>query len=376
MNQIWCGGRNKPAGSTLAPDDTAELVVSEAERRVSQQIDGRVAALVVTTPTAFSADAASLLVARLSQRYRGRRIDIHPAECAAAEFAVQTGALTPDGRVLVVVWRAGSLDLAVVRWSARQFKIVSQPFMDESLPTGAAVTTGTAQIDLATLRAAFATVSSAADSPVTVALLVGSAASSDAVRNAISATLPSTRVATVADDTVVLGGASGAALLALSPRESPLDYPDAAAPVVDDDVQSPSTGRAASIPENGEGFSFSLTRPKPSNRTACGWIPFNRECDVFQLYWSSNSMTSDLVSNEWHFALALNRPGFIRPVHWGEAAARIARAESPAAGVEPAPLQLPAGTDRAAHAGRAELSGASSRPDTGDHDRSGPSRLR
>ena len=203
-----------------------------------------------------------------------------------------------------------------MRWSARQFEIVSQPFMDESLPTGAAVTTGTAQIDLATLRAAFATVSSAADSPVTVALLVGSAASSDAVRNAISATLPSTRVATVADDTVVLGGASGAALLALSPRESPLDYPDAAAPVVDDDVQSPSTGRAASIPENGEGFSFSLTRPKPSNRTACRWIPFNRECDVFQLYWSSNSMTSDLVSNEWHFALALNRPGFIRPVYW------------------------------------------------------------
>ena len=27
-------------------------------------------------------------------------------------------------------------------------------------------------------------------------------------------------------------------------------------------------------------------------------------------------MTSDLVSNEWHYALALNRPGFIRPVYW------------------------------------------------------------
>ena len=98
---VWW--KEQPAGSTLAPDDTAELVVSEAERRVSQQIDGRFAALVVITPTAFSADAASLLVARLSQRYRGRRVDIHPAECAAAEFAVQTGALTPDGRVLVVV---------------------------------------------------------------------------------------------------------------------------------------------------------------------------------------------------------------------------------------------------------------------------------
>ena len=98
---VWW--KEQPAGSTLAPDDTAELVVSEAERRVSQQIDGRFAALVVITPTAFSADAASLLVARLSQRYRGRRIDTHLAVCAAAEFAVQTGALTPDGRVLVVV---------------------------------------------------------------------------------------------------------------------------------------------------------------------------------------------------------------------------------------------------------------------------------
>ena len=103
--------KEQPAGSTVAPDDTAEHVVSEAERRVSQQIDGRLAALVVTTPTAFPADAAPLLVARLSQRYRGRRIDTHPAVCAAAAFAVQTGALTPDSRVLVVDWRSASLDL-------------------------------------------------------------------------------------------------------------------------------------------------------------------------------------------------------------------------------------------------------------------------
>ena len=81
------------ADSTLAPDDAAEHVVSEAERRVSQQLDGRFAALVVTTPTAFPADAAPLLVARLSQRYGGRRIDTHPAVCAAAAARAHD----PDG---------------------------------------------------------------------------------------------------------------------------------------------------------------------------------------------------------------------------------------------------------------------------------------
>jgi hypothetical protein len=48
----------QPADSTLAPEDAAEHVVSEAERRVSQRLDGRFAALVVTTPTAFPAGYA------------------------------------------------------------------------------------------------------------------------------------------------------------------------------------------------------------------------------------------------------------------------------------------------------------------------------
>ena len=476
---VWW--RAQPADSALAPDDTAEHVVSEAERRVSQQIDGRFAALVVTTPTAFPADAAPLLVARLSQRYQGRRIGTYPAACAAAEFAVQTGVLTPDSRVLVVDWRAASLDLAVVRWSGSQFEIVSPPFSGESLPTGAMITTGRAQIDPATLLASLAVVLSGADSPVVAALLVGSAASSDEVRNAISASLPSARIASVADDAVVLGGASRAALLALSPRESPSNDPDETAPVVDDDVQftvyrprsvhpeewrrllvfahktepfeshgvrvdpiqqvaqeaDALLGPEASsymqvaqdsdadlprgttirfvpdvdgvefnppvrefswqLPVHREEFLFRAARrlqgrvahgllsvyvgtvliadvrlsirvdsgssesdpePVPASRyrkifasyshldaaivenvgrvmAAIGdefmrdvdslrsgqiWSSqlenYIRECDVFQLYWSSNSMISDLVSNEWHYALALNRPGFIRPVYW------------------------------------------------------------
>ena len=471
----------QPADSTLAPDDAAEHVVSEAERRVSQQLDGRFAALVVTTPTAFPADAGPLLVARLSQRYGGRRIDTRPAVCAAAEFARQTGALTPDSRVLVVDWRAGRLDLAVVEWREPQFEIVSPPFSSESLPTGAMLTAGLAQTDPVTLRAAFAVVLSGADSPVAAALLVGSSASRDEVRNAISASWPSARIATVADDAVVLGGASRAALLVLSPRESPSDAPDVTAPVVDDDVQftvyrprsvhpeewrrllvfahktepfeshgvrvdpiqqvaqeaDALLGQDASsyvqvaqdsdadlprgttirfvpdvegvefnppvrefswqLPVHREEFLFRAARrlqgrvahgllsvyvgtvliadvrlsirvdsgssesdpePVPASRyrkifasyshldaaivenvgqvmAAIGdefmrdvdtlrsgqiWSSqlegYIRDCDVFQLYWSSNSMTSDLVSNEWHYALALNRPGFIRPVYW------------------------------------------------------------
>ena len=476
---LWWKAR--PTDSVLAPDDTAEHVVSEAERRVSQQMDGRFAALVVTTPTAFPADATPLLIARLSQRYRGRRIDTYPAVCAAAEFAVQTGALTPDSRVLVVDWRAASLDLAVVRWSEPQFEMVSPPFSSESFPTGAMITTGGAQIDPVKLRAALAVVLSGADSPVAAALLVGSTASRDEVRNAISASLPSARIATVADDAAVLGGASRAALLALSPRESPSNDPDVTAPVVDDDVQftvyrprsvhpeewrrllvfahktepfeshgvrvdpiqqvaqeaDALLGHEASsyvqvaqdsdadlprgttirfvpdvegvqfnppvrefswqLPVHREEFLFRAARhlqgrvahgllsvylgtvliadvslsirvdsgssesdpePVPASRyrkifasyshldaaivenvgrvmAAIGdefmrdvdslrsgqiWSSqledYIRDCDVFQLYWSSNSMSSDLVSNEWHYALGLNRPGFIRPVYW------------------------------------------------------------
>ncbi len=42
------------------------------------------------------------------------------------------------------------------------------------------------------------------------------------------------------------------------------------------------------------------------------------EADVFQLFWSSNSMVSDFVRHEWEYALDLGRPSFIRPVYWEE----------------------------------------------------------
>ncbi len=40
------------------------------------------------------------------------------------------------------------------------------------------------------------------------------------------------------------------------------------------------------------------------------------EADVFQLFWSSDSMESEFVRQEWEYALSLNRPSFIRPVYW------------------------------------------------------------
>lgn len=43
-----------------------------------------------------------------------------------------------------------------------------------------------------------------------------------------------------------------------------------------------------------------------------------READVFQLFWSRNSMYSPEVRKEWEFALSLNRPGFILPTYWEE----------------------------------------------------------
>ena len=41
-----------------------------------------------------------------------------------------------------------------------------------------------------------------------------------------------------------------------------------------------------------------------------------REANVFQLFWSTNSMTSVFVKQEWEYALKLNREKFIRPVYW------------------------------------------------------------
>ncbi len=57
------------------------------------------------------------------------------------------------------------------------------------------------------------------------------------------------------------------------------------------------------------------------------------EADVFQLFWSSNSMRSPYCREEWEHALALGRPFFVRPFYWEDP-----RPEDPASGLPPAAL--------------------------------------
>jgi serine phosphatase RsbU (regulator of sigma subunit) len=40
------------------------------------------------------------------------------------------------------------------------------------------------------------------------------------------------------------------------------------------------------------------------------------QADVFQLFWSTNSMRSPFVRREWEYALSLDRSSFIRPTYW------------------------------------------------------------
>ena len=40
------------------------------------------------------------------------------------------------------------------------------------------------------------------------------------------------------------------------------------------------------------------------------------DADVFQLFWSWNSIRSPFVRREWEYALSLGRPNFLRPTYW------------------------------------------------------------
>ncbi|GMV90844.1 MAG: hypothetical protein AMXMBFR82_06220 [Candidatus Hydrogenedentota bacterium] len=59
-----------------------------------------------------------------------------------------------------------------------------------------------------------------------------------------------------------------------------------------------------------------------------------READVFQLFWSSNAMRSEYVAREYQYALALNRPHFVRPTYWEQPLP-----ENPSAGLPPEELK-------------------------------------
>jgi len=50
------------------------------------------------------------------------------------------------------------------------------------------------------------------------------------------------------------------------------------------------------------------------------------EADIFQLFWSKNSMVSKYVQQEWEHALSLGRANFVRPTYWENP---MPRSESP-----------------------------------------------
>jgi hypothetical protein len=58
------------------------------------------------------------------------------------------------------------------------------------------------------------------------------------------------------------------------------------------------------------------------------------EADVFQLFWSHNSMRSPYCRREWERALALHRPSFVRPLYWEDPLP-----EDPALGLPPGDLR-------------------------------------
>jgi TIR domain/WD domain, G-beta repeat len=58
------------------------------------------------------------------------------------------------------------------------------------------------------------------------------------------------------------------------------------------------------------------------------------EADIFQLFWSSNSMRSNYCREEWEHALALRRPLFVRPLYWEDPLP-----QDPAMGLPPVALR-------------------------------------
>ncbi len=63
-------------------------------------------------------------------------------------------------------------------------------------------------------------------------------------------------------------------------------------------------------------------------------LEFIGQADVFQLFWSSNSMRSRNCREEWEHALALRRPSFVRPLYWEDPLP-----EDPAMGLPPVGLR-------------------------------------
>jgi hypothetical protein len=65
----------------------------------------------------------------------------------------------------------------------------------------------------------------------------------------------------------------------------------------------------------GDEYLMDLTHMRAGERWSEGLQHMIREANIFQLFWSSDSMRSPFVKREWEYALSLHRPGFIRPTY-------------------------------------------------------------
>ena len=70
------------------------------------------------------------------------------------------------------------------------------------------------------------------------------------------------------------------------------------------------------IETTGDRFLQDVRHLRAGEKWDDGLLRLIDKADVFQLFWSSNSMGSPHVRREWEYALSLGRPAFIRPTFW------------------------------------------------------------
>jgi len=84
----------------------------------------------------------------------------------------------------------------------------------------------------------------------------------------------------------------------------------------------------------GSRFLMDRTHLEPGEDRREGLQRLIRGADVFQLFWSTNSMRSPDIAIELNYAISLGRPGFILPTYWEEPVPR-----SPAEGLPPPEIE-------------------------------------
>ena len=245
-------GANSPpwqqiAGQRIPADELAARIVGEAVSRALLNLHDDLVALTVTTPDSCPAAFELAMRDRLVRLFPGVHIDLLPGVAAAAEFAALNHSLPIGASVLVIDWREGPPELAVLMSTPDGFDVVSAPqhsaLQDtapqdtRTLPTGHDAVAGASPVSPHAMRQALLGLSAAGQLEVDTVVLVGSAAVLPVVRQAVWDLLPLARVVPLTNDAIALGAAVHAA--ALLDEKQPISPAMALAepPVIDDDVQ-------------------------------------------------------------------------------------------------------------------------------------------